>query len=139
MIVLDTNVLSEALRPTPEGVVLAWLEAQPAMSLFTTSITRAEVFYGLHLLPEGRRREQLHDAVTAIFDEDFGSRTLAFDDSAADAYAQIAAMRRSMGRPISQFDAMIAGIARSRGAALATRNTRDFADCGVEVINPWSS
>ena len=139
MIVLDTNVLSEALRPAPDMAVLAWLEAQPTMSLFTTSITRAEVFCGLHLLPESRRREQLHDTVTAIFEEDFGTRTLPFDDSAADACAQIAAIRRSMGRPISQFDAMIAGIARSRGAALATRNVRDFADCGVEVINPWSS
>ena len=137
MIVLDTNVLSEALRPSPDAAVLAWLEAQPAMALFTTSITRAEVFYGLCLLPKGRRRDQLHEAVTAIFDEDFGHRTLPFDDPAADAYAQVAAARRSMGRPISQFDAMIVGIARSRGAALATRNARDFEDCGVALINPW--
>lgn len=139
MIVLDTNVLSEVLRPQPDETVLAWLAAQPAMALFTTSVTRAEVFYGLLLLPEGRRREQLQNAVTAVFAEDFGGRVLPFDDLAAGAYAHMAAARRSMGRPISQFDAMIGGIARSRGAALATRNTRDFEGCGIELVNPWLS
>jgi predicted nucleic acid-binding protein len=139
VIVLDTNVLSETLRPQPSAKVLAWLTAQPAAALFTTTITRGEILYGVRLLPKGRRRDALHDAVTAIFDEDFASRTLHFDNHAADTYADIAAARKTKGRPISQFDAMIAAIAHSRGAALAMRNTRDFVDCGIEIIDPWEA
>ncbi|PRE45501.1 type II toxin-antitoxin system VapC family toxin [Burkholderia multivorans] len=137
MIILDTNVLSEALRPTPNDVVMAWLDAQPRSSLFTTAITRAEIFYGLGLLPDGSRRHQLTRVVEVIFDEDFAGRVLGFDSDAADAYATIAVARRSAGRSISQFDAMIAATAQSRGAALATRNVKDFTDCGISVIDPW--
>ncbi len=137
MIILDTNVLSEALRPTPDAKVLTWLAARPRTELFTTTVTRGEIFYGVLLLQQGRRRDALLQAVRAVFDEAFAGRVLSFDNTAADAYAEIATHRRSAGRPISQFDAMIAAIARSRGARLATRNLKDFDACGIEVIDPW--
>jgi hypothetical protein len=137
MIVLDTNVLSEILRPTPEPKVLALLDSQPRSSLFTTAVTRGEMFYGIRVLPAGRRRQSLWDAMVAIFNEDFAGQVLSFDGDAADAYAEIAASRKSAGKPISQFDAMIAATARSRGAGLATRNGKDFVDCGVDIIDPW--
>jgi predicted nucleic acid-binding protein len=137
VIVLDTNVLSEVLRPAPEPKVLAWLSSRPRSSLFTSSVTRAEILFGLRLLPEGQRRQGLWTAALAIFDVDLAGQTLNFDSSAADAFAEISADRRSLGKPISQFDAMIAAIARSRGASLATRNVRDFDNCGIDVLNPW--
>lgn len=139
MIVLDTNVLSEALRPKPDAHALDWLTAQPTGALFSTTITRAEILYGVRLLPKGKRRDALHKAIDEVFDTDFSGRILVFDNAAADAYAEIATARKRAGRPISPFDAMIAAIARSHGAALATRNTRDFVDCGVEVIDPWTA
>lgn len=137
MIILDTNVLSELLRPAPDAHVITWMASQQRAALFTTSVTRGEILYGLRLLPTGRRRQTLWDNVMNIFNEDMAGQVLNFDSDAADAYAEIAADRKSQGRPISQFDAMIAAMARSRGASLATRNIRDFADCGVELINPW--
>ncbi|QVQ25973.1 type II toxin-antitoxin system VapC family toxin [Achromobacter deleyi] len=138
MIILDTNVISEILRPVPDARVVAWLEAQPRTALFTTTVTRGELLYGVRLLPEGQRRVALLEAVLAIFAADLAGQVLNFDGEAADAYAEIAAERRALGRPVSQFDAMIAGIARSRGASLATRNVRDFSDCGINVIDPWN-
>jgi predicted nucleic acid-binding protein len=139
MIVLDTNVLSETLRPAPEIRVLAWLSRQSRSALFTTTVTRGEVFYGIRLLPVGARRQGLWDATQAIFNEDFAGRVLNFDCDAADAYAEIAASRKAAGKPISQFDAMIAAVARSRGAHLATRNVRDFVDCGIDIVDPWKA
>ena len=118
-------------------VVEQWLAAQPPASLFTTSITQAEVLFGIALLPAGARRDDLEEAVTAMFDEDFGGRVLPFDGAAAYDYAVIASHRRQAGKPISQFDAQIAAIARSRGAAIATRNVSDFENCGIGVHNPW--
>ncbi|MDR2637327.1 MAG: type II toxin-antitoxin system VapC family toxin [Zoogloeaceae bacterium] len=139
MIVLDTCLLSEVLRPAPAVKVLTWLETQPRTALFTTAITRGELLYGVRLLPEGQRKAALLEAVQAIFSADLAGRVLGFDDAAADVYAEIAASRKVAGRPISQFDAMIAAIARSRGARLATRNVRDFAGCGIEIIDPWQN
>ncbi len=138
MIILDSNVLSETLRPVPDARILAWLETQPRRALFTTTITRGELFYGVRLLPEGQRKTSLLAAVQAIFDQDLAGQILSFDNAAADIYADIAASRRAAGRPISQFDAMIAAIARSRSATLATRNSRDFTNCGIVLVNPWS-
>jgi predicted nucleic acid-binding protein len=138
MIVLDTNVISETLRPVPDSSVLDWLANQPRASLFTTTVTRGEILYGIRLLSDGKRRRGLWDAAKKIFDEDFAGQVLSFDSDAADTYAEIAALRRTMGKPISQFDAMIAAMARSRGAGLATRNVRDFEDCGVEAVDPWT-
>lgn len=139
MIVLDTNVLSEALRPVPQPSVLDWLANQPRASLFITTVTRGEILYGIRLLADGKRRQGLWDAARKIFDADFADQVLSFDSEAADMYAEIAASRRAAGKPISQFDAMIVAMARSRGASVATRNVQDFEDCGVDVINPWTA
>ncbi len=138
MIVLDTNVLSELLRPAPEPRVADWLKDQPRTSLFTTTVTRGEILNGIRLLPAGKRRDGLWGAALEIFDIDLAGQVLIFDNVAADEFAQISTSRRAAGRPITQFDALIAGTTRSRGAKLATRNVTDFEGCGIEVINPWS-
>lgn len=137
MIVLDTNVVSELMRASPTPAVQRWVAAQPATSLFTTAITQAEILHGVLLLPKGRRRAAIEAAAMSMFSEDFAARVLPFGGDAALAYAEIAAARRRMGRPISNLDAQIAAIARSTGAAVATRNTADFEDCEVELIDPW--
>jgi predicted nucleic acid-binding protein len=137
MIILDTNVLSEALRPKPSAKVEAWMRSHPTTVLFTTTITEAEILYGVALLPEGKRRRFLESVVESIFTEDLAGRVLPFDSAAARAYAEIAASRRRACRPISEADARIAAIARSRDASLATRNVADFTGCGLEVIDPW--
>jgi predicted nucleic acid-binding protein len=139
MMVLDTNVLSETLRPKPADSVRRWLETQPPETLFTTSIAEAEILYGLALMPTGRRRTALQRAVEEIFAEDFFGRILPFDSAAARRFADIAAVRRQSGHPISEFDAQIAAIAATHGATVATRNVDDFADCGVQVISPWNT
>lgn len=137
MIVLDTNVLSEASRPHPSPTVLHWMRSQPLTMLFTTTITEAELLFGIALLPASRRRRLLEDAVSGILREDFAGRILPFDSAAAREFADIAATRHRAGRPIGEADGRIAAIARSRGASLATRNVRDFDDCGVSVVDPW--
>ena len=138
MIVLDTNVLSETLRPAPSAAVLEWLSGQDPESVFLTTITQAELLYGIELLPAGKRKMHLHRAVEELLAEDFAGRILPFDESAARLFGPIAAHRAKLGRPISQPDAMIAAIARSRRSAVATRNTADFAHCGIRLIDPWA-
>ena len=138
MLVLDTNVICELMRPKPDASVVAWVGACPGGSLFTTTVTEAELRYGLALLPAGTRRQRLIDAFDHMMAEDFVRRILPFDRSAARAYADIVVGRRLSGHPIAQFDAQIAAIARSRDAGVVTRNERDFSDCGIDVINPWS-
>lgn len=137
MIVLDTNVISELMRARPDARVLDWLAAQPIAGLFTTTLTQAEIFYGLALLPEGRRRDDLITAASPIFEHELAGRILGFDSHAAMAYPEIAARRRRAGQPITQIDGQIAAIVASRGARLATRNVRDFVDCGIVVVDPW--
>jgi toxin FitB len=139
MIVLDTNVVAEAFRAQPDPGVAAWLASRPACSLFITTVTQAEVLYGLELLAAGERRHGLTEAVPAALREGFRGRIFPFDGPAAEAYATIAAARRAIGRPISAFDAQIAAIARSRGASVATRDVKGFDDCGVEVLDPWTA
>ena len=139
MIVLDTNVLSELMKPAPADAVVRWIADQPAPTLYTTSITQAEILHGILLLPSGKRRGALEAAADAMFDEEFGGRVLPFGGEAARAYAQIAAQRRRSGRPISQFDAQIAAIARSARAPVATRNVSDYESCGIKVLNPWDA
>jgi toxin FitB len=136
--ILDTNVISEILRPEPDQSVVSWFESQPRDQLFTTAITQAEVLYGIALLPKGTRREKLSAVAQLIFEEDLEGRILAFGADAAEHFADIAAARRMSGRPISQFDAMIVSIARLHGSSIATRNTLDFEGCEIVVINPWS-
>lgn len=125
------------MRSAPDQRVIAWIARQPIASLFTTTLTQAEIFYGLALLPAGQRRDALIAAAGPMFDVDLAGHVLPFDSDAAIAYLVIAAGRRQAGQPISQIDAQIAAITRSRGARLATRNVRDFADCGIAVVNPW--
>ena len=137
MIVLDTNVLSELMKAEPSASVVEWVASQPASRLFITAITQGEILYGIGLLPKGKRRNRIAIAAKAMFAEDFIDRILAFNSDAAAAYADIAVARRSEGRPISQFDAQIAAIARSTGAAVATRNVIDFEGCGIDLVNPW--
>lgn len=138
MIVLDTNVISELMRQTPDANVLRWINAQTATSLFTTTITEAEVMHGVLLLPKGKRRNAIATAATAVFELDLAGRVLAFDSPAANAYAEIMTSRRASGRPMAAFDAQIAAIASIHGAQLATRNTADFADVGLDLVDPWS-
>jgi len=137
VIVLDTNVVSELMRPTPDGAVRGWIGAQSASSLYITSITQAEILHGIALLPSGKRRDALEGAAEAMFRDDFAGRILPFGSDAAPPYARIAADRRRAGKPISQFDAQIAAIAKSSGAAIATRDSAGYEGCGVEIVNPW--
>jgi predicted nucleic acid-binding protein len=137
VIVLDTNIVSEASKSDPSKRVLDWIRSEPLAALFTTTITEAELLYGIALLPAGRRRQLLEQAVIQILDEDFTGRILPFDSAAAQEFADIAAGRRRAGRPIGEADCRIAAIVRSRGASLATRNVSDFVDCGITLINPW--
>jgi predicted nucleic acid-binding protein len=117
---------------------MSWVGAQPSRSLYVTSITQAEVLYGVLLLPAGKRRASIETAAAAMFETEFAGRILPFGSDAAALYAQIAAERRRAGQPISHFDAQIAAIARATGANLATRNIDDFAHCGIKVIDPWN-
>ena len=137
MIILDTNVVSELLRPAPATQVEAWLSSQDGASVYFTAVGEAELRHGVAILPAGRRRAALTKAIEGILEEDFRDRILPFDRAAASAYAAIAAKRRAAGRPISQFDCQIAAIARDHEAAVATRNTGDYEGCGIEVIDPW--
>ena len=137
MIVLDTNVVSELMKPGPSAAVLAWMGGRDRLELHTTSVTQAEILDGVLLLPAGRRRRAVEGAADAMFQEDFAGRILPFDSHAARRYADLVAERRRRGRPISQFDAQIAAIARAADARLATRNVRDFEHCGIRVLNPW--
>jgi predicted nucleic acid-binding protein len=137
MILLDTNILSELMRPLPATAVEEWLGEQPSASLFISAVTEAELRFGLALLPDGKRRSRLVAEVDDMLAGDFADRILPFDSPAAIAYARIASGRRKAGRPIAQADAQIAAIAQSRGAALATRNVTDFEGCGVHLIDPW--
>jgi toxin FitB len=139
LIVLDTNVLSALMRREADPVVVAWLDAQPPESIWTTAITVFEVRFGLHILAKGRKRRALEEAFANALDEDFDGRVLAFDQAAADAAAAIAARQRGAGRPVEIRDVQIAGIAAARKAALATRNTRHFEATGITLIDPWAS
>lgn len=138
MIVLDTNVISELMKPTPSTRVTDWVSAQPSGTLFTTAINQAEILLGVELLPEGKRHDELAQCVAIMFERYFAEKVLSFDSRAARDFALRSNARRKSGRPISTQDAQIAAIARSRGAALATRNITDFEACGIPVIDPWS-
>ena len=137
MIILDTNVLSEFMKAVPSPVVMDWVEQQEISELFTTTITQAEVYYGLALLPIGKRRSEMERAARLMFEQDFQDRVLTFDSVAALEYAALASLRRQLGKPIAQADAQIAAIARANRAVLATRNIPDFSDCQLILINPW--
>ena len=139
MIILDTNVVSELMRPLPEASVVDWVARQAALNLYLSTVSEAELRYGVEILPRGARRDRLLAVVEGTLTEDFAGRVLPFDSAAAQEYALIAAARRAEGRSINHADCQIAAIARSRGAAVATRDSADFEGSGIEVINPWAS
>jgi toxin FitB len=137
MIILDTNVVSELMRAEPDPQVAAWARGRDRQELRTTSVTIAEIRYGIARLPDGRRKQVLLNATSDIF-RTFGDQVLPVDESAAEHYAAIASSRERSGKPISAFDGLIAAVCRSRGAALATRNLADFSGTGIETMNPWA-
>ena len=137
MIILDTNVLSELMNSQPNESVVLWIEKHQTTSLFTTTLTQAEILYGLEILPAGKRKHARKKQAKSMFELDFAGRILPFDVDAAKLYATIVAKRRTIGRPISQIDGQIAAIALSHHATLATRNIVDFEECGINIINPW--
>lgn len=139
MVLLDTNVLSALMQPSPPPAVTAWIATQPLETLFTAAPCQAEILAGIAILPSGRRRSALAAAAVAVFAEDFDDRVLPFDSLAAEAYADLFARRRQAGRPPATIDLMIAATAHVHGAAVATRNVEDFTDCGVAVIDPWQA
>ncbi|MEO1610634.1 MAG: type II toxin-antitoxin system VapC family toxin [Pseudomonadota bacterium] len=139
MIVLDTNVLSALMRQETDPAVIAWLDAQPPESIWTTAITVFEIRFGLEILAEGRKRTALEEAFASALSEDFDGRVIAFDQVTADAAAAIAARQRKAGRPVEIRDVQIAGITAARKATLATRNTRHFEGTGIALIDPWST
>ena len=137
MIILDTNVLSELMKSQPDKSVMRWVGKQKAASLFITTLTQAEILYGLETLPIGKRRKALTAAAKSMFDRDFSDRILSFNTDAAKLFAIVSAKRKKVGLPISQIDAQIAAVTLSYNATLATRNTKDFTECGIDLINPW--
>jgi predicted nucleic acid-binding protein len=137
MIILDTNVLSTLMRTVPEPAVVAWLDRQPAESVWITSITLFETRLGLALLPSGRRRQMLEAAFDRLLIEDLENRVLDFDSTAANEAAALAAARQKDGRPVDMRDTQIAGIALARRATLATRNVRHFANLKISIVDPW--
>ena len=139
MFVLDTNILSAIMGAQPSPEVAAWIAGQPEDALFTTTICQAEILAGLAVMPEGRRRSALETAARAIFTDDFNGRVLPFDTAAAAAYADIFAARRRAGRPTAPLDLMIAAVAHANNAAVVTRDTGGFEDCGVPLIDPWQA
>ncbi|MGH8245754.1 MAG: type II toxin-antitoxin system VapC family toxin [Gammaproteobacteria bacterium] len=139
MIILDTNVLSALMRKAPEAQVVAWLDRQPAESVWITSITLFEARLGLALLPAGRKRQTLEAAFVRLLEEDLENRVLDFDSAAAIEAAASAARRQKSGRPVDVRDTQIAGIALARRATLATRNVRDFGELKVQVVDPWEA
>ncbi len=138
MLVVDTNVLSELMRPTPDPVIASWVAERTTSSLHLTAISEAELRFGLAIMPPGRRRDGLAEGLKRMLRTGFANRVLPFDSAAASSYAEIAAARRAMGRPMPEADCQIAAIARSRDMAVVTRNVRDFADAGIDVIDPWT-
>lgn len=137
MIILDTNVLGALMRTAPEAPVVAWLDRQPADSVWITSITLFEARFGLALLPSGRRRQTLEAAFARLLEEDLENRVLDFDSAAATEAASLAAARRKSGRPVDMRDTQIAGIVLARRAMLATRNARHFQDLKISIVDPW--
>lgn len=139
MIVLDTNVVSEAMRPSPDAAVVEWLNETDSAALYLTTITIAEISYGVQMLAERQRRDALSARFAEFMERGFTSRILSFDEDAAWAYGDVMATRKRLGRPISVPDGQIAAIARTHQCAVATRHAGGFAETGVELINPWEA
>jgi toxin FitB len=139
MLILDTNVISELMKPVVSTVVSDWFASRSREDLYTTTVTQAEILYGIAILPAGVRQQRLQDLGQAMFERDFAGKVLTFDQESAEHYAAISAFRRQQGSPISQLDAQIAAICRTHHAAIVTRNVDDFLNCQIEIINPWDA
>jgi toxin FitB len=137
VIVLDTNVVSAFMKPTPTPTVVAWLDGEASRTLFISTVTIAEIGFGIRSLPVGRRRQDLSEKFEAFLQRAFSGRILDFNLEAAHHFADLMSHRRSIGRPMSPLDGQIAAIARAHGFAVATGNVRDSQACGIEVINPF--
>ncbi|HTS38142.1 MAG TPA: type II toxin-antitoxin system VapC family toxin [Candidatus Solibacter sp.] len=139
MTILDTNVISELMKARPAPTVRDWMSLQPRDDLFMSTISMAEILFGIELLPQGKRRDGLLQEAEITFTRDFAGRILAFDEQAARIFGSIVAARRTQGRPIGIADGQIAAIARCRRASLATRDTGDFEGCDLALVNPWNA
>ncbi len=137
MFVLDTNVISEIFKPVPDAGVAAWMDSSFSIRSYVTAMTKAELLLGLANMQDGKRKAALGDVIGAFFTTLLKTPVLAFGDREAEAYAEIVSKRRFLGHPIHEFDAQIASVARSHGFAVVTRNVADFADCGINIVNPW--
>lgn len=135
---LDTNVVSELMRESPDQSVARWVSGHSVEDLFLSAVSEAELRYGAAILPLGRRRETLFFKIEAMLSDAFDDRVLPFDSDAARAYGYIAAARRAAGRPVASADCQIAAIAATRRMRIATRNVRDFEDMGIEIVDPWA-
>ena len=135
--ILDTNVISEFATPVPSKAVVDWFSSVPEDGLYVPAIVKAEILLGIELLPQGRRRSTLENFVANFLLPYEQGRILPFEDADAPHYARVVSARKARGRPLVGIDAQIAAIALRRGLPIATRNVRDFADCGVTLINPW--
>lgn len=138
MIILDTMVVSALMEDPPSPIILQWFDAQRASSLWTTAVTTFEISVGILKLPDGRKKQRLERAFEAVLRTDFGGRVLNLDIKSGEEAARFATRRRQLGHPVGIQDALIAGIAKAAGAAIATRNTKDFDQAGVALINPWN-
>ena len=139
MILLDTNIVSEVMRATPDAMVVEWLNRQDSSALYLSTITIGEIAYGLRILPQGKRRSRLGERFEHFVAQAFAHRVLAFDEPAARLYAEVMGARKERGRPMSAMDGQIAAIARCNHLAVATRNVADFEHCGLDVLDPFRS
>ena len=139
MILVDTSIVSEMMKPSPMPVVVDWCNGRNAATLFLATITIAEIGYGLGILPDGRRKRLLEESFRAVMAIGFEHRILSFDESAARIYGEIMGYRREIDRPLSVPDGQIASIAREHELAIATRNCRDFEECGLKRIDPFAA
>jgi hypothetical protein len=139
MFLLDTNVLSELMRLRPDPIAFAWVRSVPRDQFWTCSVVVAELVSGVESMPAGKRKEALRGALEAMISADLARQILPFDLPEARRFGQIVSHRRRFGRPIGELDAQIAAIASVHGATLATRNTRHFEHCGIELVNPWET
>ncbi|CAN5210630.1 type II toxin-antitoxin system VapC family toxin [soil metagenome] len=138
MIIVDTNVLSEPMRPSPDPRVMRWLHDQDPAGLFTTATVIAELSAGIARMPAGARRDAVARAIDEVVTEELAGRVLPFDLEAAIEFGALSAARESSGHALSMADGQIAAVCLTNGAALATRNTRDFEELGIDLIDPWA-
>ncbi len=137
MILIDTNIISEMMKHKPDPSVIGWIDKQNFLELYVSTINIAEILYGIRALPQGKRRVFLEEAFKKMIQEVFEYRVLGFDENAADNYGSIMSQRKSLGRPLGILDGQIAAIAKANYLDIATRNIKDFSDCGINLINPF--